>query len=67
VWSGNDLFMEVLLLFALLVPVIVLAAIFCICAALFLVPVILLSLPVGIPMLIVAARCAFLPEREPAI
>jgi hypothetical protein len=59
--------MEVLLLFFLLIPVIVLAVIFCVCASLFLVPVILLSLPVGIPMLMVAARCALVPEREPAI
>ena len=64
-WSGNDLFMEVLLLFALLVPVIVLAAIFCICAALFLVPFILLTLPVAIPMWILAAPWAL--SREPAL
>jgi hypothetical protein len=57
--------MEVLFLFALLIPVIVLAAIFSICAALFLLPVILLTLPVAIPMWILAAMFTLLPEREP--
>ena len=57
--------MEVLFLFVLLIPVIVLAAIFSICAALFLLPVILL--PVAIPMWILVAMSTLLPEREPAI
>ena len=57
--------MEVLFLFVLLIPVIVLAAIFSICAALFLLPVILLTLPVAIPMWILAAMFTLLPEREP--
>jgi hypothetical protein len=59
--------MEVLFLFVLLIPVIVLAAIFSICAALFLLPVILLTLPVAIPMWILAAMSTLLPEREAAI
>jgi hypothetical protein len=59
--------MEVLFLLALLVPVIVLAAIFSICAALFLLPVILLTLPVAIPMWILVTMSTLLPEREPAI
>ena len=59
--------MEVLFLFVLLIPVIVLAAIFSICAALFLLPVILLTLPVAIPMWILAAMSTLLPEREPAV
>jgi len=59
--------MEVLFLFVLLIPVIVLAAIFSICAALFLLPVILLTLPVAIPMWILAGISTLLPEREPAV
>jgi hypothetical protein len=59
--------MEVLFLFVLLIPVIVLAAIFSICAALFLLPVILLTLPVAIPMWILAGISTLLPEREHAI
>lgn len=60
--------MEVLFLFVLLIPVIVLAAVFCICAALFLLPLILLTLPVAIPMWILIAMSTLLPEREePAI
>jgi hypothetical protein len=59
--------MEVLFLFVVLIPVIVLAAIFSICVALFLLPVILLTLPVAIPMWILAAMSTLLPEREPAI
>jgi len=44
--------MEVLalLLLALLLPAIAIAAVICICAALFLTPIILLTLPVAIPM-----------------
>jgi hypothetical protein len=59
--------MEVLFLFVLLIPVIVLAAIFSICAALFLLPVILLTLPVAIPIWILVGISTLLPEREPAI
>jgi hypothetical protein len=59
--------MEVLFLFVLLIPVIVLAAIFSICAALFLLPVILLTLPVAIPMWILVGISNLLPEREPAV
>ena len=61
--------MEVLflLLFVFLIPVFVVAAVFCICAALFLVPVILLTLPVAIPMWILAGTSTLLPEREPAV
>jgi hypothetical protein len=59
--------MEVLFLFVLLIPIIVLAVTFSICAALFLLPVILLTLPVAIPMWILAAMSTLLPEREPAI
>jgi hypothetical protein len=59
--------MEVLFLFVLLIPVIVLAAIFSICAALFLLPVILFTLPVAIPMWILVGISALLPEREPAV
>ena len=59
--------MEVLFLFILLIPVIVLAAIFSICAALFLLPVILLTLPVAIPMWILVGISTLLPEREPAV
>ena len=59
--------MVVLLLFVLLIPVIVLAAIFSICAALFLLPVILLTLPVAIPMWILVGISTLLPEREPAV
>jgi len=59
--------MEVLFLFVLLIPVIVLAAIFSICAALFLLPVILLTLPVAIPMWILVGISTLLPEREPAV
>jgi hypothetical protein len=59
--------MEVLFLFVLLIPVIVLAAIFSICAALLLLPVILLTLPVAIPMWILVGISTLLPEREPAI
>ena len=58
--------MEILFLFVLLIPVIVLAAIFSICAALFLLPVILLTLPVAIPMWILVEISTLLPEREPA-
>jgi hypothetical protein len=59
--------MEVLLLllFGLLLPIIVLAVAFCVCAALFLVPFILLTLPVAIPMWILAAPWAL--SREPAL
>jgi len=59
--------MEVLLLllFVVLIPVIAMAAIFCIVVALFLTPVILLTLPVAIPMWILAAPRALL--REPAL
>ena len=39
-----------LLLFPLLIPAIAVAVVICICAALFLMPVILLTLPVAIPM-----------------
>ena len=59
--------MEVLFFFVLLIPVIVLAAIFSICAALFLLPVILLTLPVAIPMWILVGISTLLPEREPAV
>jgi hypothetical protein len=59
--------MEVLLLFVFLIPVIVVAAIFCICAVLFLAPVILLTLPVAIPMWILLTMSTLWPEREPAI
>ena len=59
--------MEVIFLFVLLIPVIVLAAIFSICAALLLLPVILLTLPVAIPMWILVGISTLLPEREPAI
>jgi hypothetical protein len=59
--------MEVIFLFVLLIPVIVLAAIFSICAALFLLPVILLTLPVAIPMWILVGISTLLPEREPAV
>ena len=59
--------MEVLFLFVLLIPVIVLAAIFSICAALFLLPVILLTLPVAIPMWILVGISSLLPEREPEV
>jgi hypothetical protein len=59
--------MEVLFLFVLLIPVIVLAAIFSICAALFLLPVILLTLPVAIPIWILVGISTLLPEREPAV
>jgi hypothetical protein len=59
--------MEVLFLFVLLIPVIGLAAIFSICAALFLLPVILLTLPVAIPMWILVGISTLLPEREPAV
>ena len=59
--------MEVLFLFVLLIPVIVFAAIFSICAALFLLPVILLTLPVAIPMWILVGISNLLPEREPAV
>ena len=56
--------MEVLLLFlcALLLPVIAIVVLFCIWATLFLIPVILLTLPVGIPVWILTA---FFSEREP--
>jgi len=57
--------MEVLLLFALLLPVIVLAVAFCIFPAMFLVPCILFMLPVAIPMWILAAPSALSREREP--
>jgi hypothetical protein len=59
--------MEVLFLFVLLIPIIVLAVIFSICAALFLLPVILLTLPVAIPIWILAAMSTLFPEREPAL
>jgi len=59
--------MEVLFLFVLLIPVIVLAAIFSICAALFLLPVILLTLPVAIPIWILVGISTLLPAREPAV
>jgi len=59
--------MVVLFLFVLLIPVIVLAAIFSVCAALFLLPVILLTLPVAIPMWILVGISTLLPEREPAV
>ena len=59
--------MEILFLFVLLIPVIVLAAIFSICAALFLLPVILLTLPVAIPMWILVGISNLLPEREPEV
>jgi hypothetical protein len=59
--------MEVLFLLVLLIPVIVFAAIFSICAALFLLPVILLTLPVAIPMWILVGISTLLPEREPAV
>ena len=59
--------MEILFLFVLLIPAIVLAAIFSICAALFLLPVILLTLPVAIPMWILVGISNLLPEREPAV
>jgi len=59
--------MVVLLLFVLLIPVIVLAAIFSFCAALFLLPVILLTLPVAIPTWILVGISTLLPEREPAV
>jgi hypothetical protein len=56
--------MEVLVLFVcvLLLPVIAIVVLFCILAALFLMPVILLTLPVGIPMWILTALFS---EREP--
>ena len=59
--------MEVLLLLLLVVmiPVIATAAIFCIVAALILTPFILLTLPLAIPMWILAAPRALL--REPAL
>ena len=59
--------MEVLLLllFGLLLPVIVLAIGFGICAVLFLMPFILLTLPVAIPMWILAAPWAL--SREPEL
>jgi hypothetical protein len=50
------------LLCVLLIPVIAIAVMFCIWAVLFLIPVILLTLPVGIPMWILTA---FFSEREP--
>ena len=59
--------MEVLFLLVLLIPVIVFAAIFSICAALFLLPVILLTLPVAIPMWILVGISTLFPEREPAV
>jgi hypothetical protein len=56
--------MEVLLLFlcVLLLPVIAIAVLFCMLVVLFLTPVILLTLPVGIPMWMLTA---FYSEREP--
>jgi hypothetical protein len=54
--------MFLLLLFVLLLPVIAIAVLFCIWAVLFLIPVILLTLPVGIPMWILTA---WYSEREP--
>jgi hypothetical protein len=59
-----ELLMEVLLLFlcVLLLPVIAVAVLFCMLVVLFLTPVILLTLPVGIPMWILTA---FSSEREP--
>ncbi len=56
--------MLLLLLFVFLIPVIIVATIFCIGAALFLVPFILLTLPVAIPMWILAAPPALLREPE---
>jgi hypothetical protein len=57
--------MELLLLplLVLLIPTIAIAAVICIWAALFLTPVILLTLPVAIPMWILAAMFS---EREPS-
>ena len=57
--------MEVLLLFVFLIPLIVIAVIFSICVALFLAPVILLTLPVAILMWIFAVPWAL--SREPAL
>jgi hypothetical protein len=59
--------MEVLLLllFVVFIPVIALGVFFCIIVALFLTPVILLTLPLAIPMWILAAPPALL--REPAL
>ena len=54
--------MFVLFLFVLLIPVIAVVGLFCILVALFLIPVILLTLPVGIPMWILTALYS---EREP--
>jgi hypothetical protein len=59
--------MEVLFLFVLLIPVMVFAAIFSFCAALFLLPVILLTLPMAIPIWILVGISTLLPEREPAV
>ena len=59
--------MEVLLLFVFLIPLIVIAVIFSICVALFLAPVILLTLPVAIPMWILVTVSTLLPEREPSV
>jgi hypothetical protein len=51
-----------LLLFVLLLPVMAIALLFCVWAALFLIPVILLTLPVGIPLWILTALFS---EHEP--
>jgi hypothetical protein len=51
-----------LLLLFVLIPVIAIAVMFCILAALFLVPVILLTLPVAIPMWMFIALFS---EQEP--
>ena len=59
--------MEVLLLFVFLIPLIVIAVIFSICVALFLAPVILLTLPVAIQIWILVGISTLLPEREPAV
>jgi hypothetical protein len=51
-----------LFLFVLLLPVVAVVVLFCILAALFLIPVILLTLPVGIPLWMLTALFS---EREP--
>jgi hypothetical protein len=54
--------MFLLFLFVLLLPVMAVAVLFCIWAALFLIPVILLTLPVGIPLWLLTALSS---EHEP--
>ena len=51
-----------LFIFVLLIPVVAIAVLFCVWAALFLIPVILLTLPVGIPLWMLTALFS---EHEP--